>query len=312
VTLAQEILRGSPQAAARLISIVENRPSDAVPLLRELHARTGRAHIVGVTGPPGAGKSTLIDALVRLVRRDGRRVGVVAVDPTSPFTGGAILGDRVRMQDHATDPGVFVRSMATRGHLGGLALAASGAVEVLDAFGCELILVETVGTGQAEVDIVRLADTVVVVTVPHLGDSIQTLKAGVMEIGDVFVVNKADCGDAERTATEIKMMLGLGPERPGWRPPVLLASAIDGTGVPAVLEEIKRHRDYQERHGLLERRRRERRREEILMIAGGTVRQRLLAAAGEDLEALAARVASGELDPYTAAESLARRAGFPT
>ena len=311
MTLAQEVLRGSPQAVARLISLVENRPAEAVPMLRELHPHTGRGHIAGVTGPPGAGKSTLIDALVRLARRDGRRVGVVAVDPTSPFTGGAILGDRVRMQDHATDPGVFVRSMATRGYLGGLAPAASGAVEVLDAFGCDLILVETVGTGQAEVDIVRLADTVVVVTVPHLGDGVQTLKAGVMEIGDLFVVNKADQGDADRTAIEIKMMLGLAPNDRGWRPPVLLASAVDGTGVPAVLEEIARHRAYQEAHGLLDRRRKERRRQEILMIAEALVRRRLLDGGGSDaLDALASRVSGGELDPYAAAESLVRRAGL--
>jgi len=311
VTLAAEVLRGSPLAVARLISVVENRPADAVPLLRELHAHTGRGHIAGITGPPGAGKSTLIDALVRLARRDGRRVGVVAVDPTSPFTGGAILGDRVRMQDHATDPGVFVRSMATRGYLGGLALAASGAVEVLDAFGCDLILVETVGTGQAEVDIVRLADTVAVVTVPHLGDGVQALKAGVMEIGDLFVVNKADQGDADRTATEIKMMLGLAPDRHGWRPPVLLASAVDGTGVPAVLEEIARHRAYQEAHGLLDQRRKERRRQEILMIAESQVRHRLLDVVGPlALDTLAARVAAGELDPYSAADSLVRLAGL--
>ncbi len=235
---------------------MENRPADAVPILRELHSHTGRAHIAGITGPPGAGKSTLIDVLVRLARRDGRRVGVVAVDPTSPFTGGAILGDRVRMQDHAGDPGVFVRSMATRGSLGGLAVAASGAVEVLDAFGCDLIFVETVGTGQAEVDIVRLADTVAVVTVPHLGDGVQAIKAGVMEIGDLFVVNKADQGDADRAATEIKMMLGLAGDRQGWRPPVLLVSAVDGTGVPAVLEELAGHRAYQEAHALLDQRRR--------------------------------------------------------
>ena len=311
MTLARDVLEGSAQAVARLISVVENRPADAVPMLRELHAYTGRGHIVGVTGPPGSGKSSLIDVLVRLARADGRRVGVVAVDPTSPFTGGAILGDRVRMQDHATDPGVFVRSMATRGHLGGLALAASGAVEVLDAFGCELILVETVGTGQAEVDIVRLADTVTVVTVPGLGDSIQTLKAGVMEIGDLFVVNKADQGGAERTATEIKMMLGLAADSGGWRPPVLLASALDGTGVPELLRELARNRAYQKSHGLLDRRRRERRREEILMIAGARLRHRLLEQSGSGaLDALASQVAAGELDPYAAAESLMRNAGF--
>ena len=311
VTLAQDVLRGSPHAVARLISLVENRPADAVAALRELHPHTGRAYVVGVTGPPGAGKSTLIAALVGTIRRDGRRVGVVAVDPTSPFTGGAVLGDRIRMQDHSTDPGVFVRSMATRGYLGGLAPATAGVVDVLDASGCDLVVVETVGTGQAEVDVVRLADTVVVVTVPHLGDGVQTLKAGVMEIADVFVVNKADRGDADRTATEIKIMLGLAPDRQGWRPPVRLSTATDGTGVAEILAEITRHREYQTAHGLLERRRLARRREEILMVAESRLRNRILGAIGADrLDALASRVARGETDLYTAADALLSGAGI--
>jgi len=311
VTLAKDVLQGSPHAVARLISLVENRPADAVAVLRELHPHTGRAYVVGVTGPPGAGKSTLIAALVGTIRRDGRRVGVVAVDPTSPFTGGAVLGDRIRMQDHSTDPGVFVRSMATRGYLGGLAPATTGVVDVLDASGCDLVLVETVGTGQAEVDVVRLADTVVVVTVPHLGDGVQTLKAGVMEIADLFVVNKADRGDADRTATEIKTMLGLAPDRRGWRPPVLLSTATDGTGVAEILAEISRHREYQTAHRLLERRRLARRREEILMVAESRLRNRILGAIGaERLDALASRVARGETDLYTAADTLLSGAGL--
>lgn len=310
MTLAASVLQGSPQAAARLISFIENRPQEAIPLLKDLHAHTGRAHVIGVTGPPGAGKSTLIDALMRILRRDGRQVGVVAIDPTSPFTGGAILGDRIRMQDHSTDPGVFVRSMATRGHLGGLASATSGAVDVLDAYGCDLIFVETVGAGQAEVDIVSTADTVALVTVPHLGDSVQTLKAGVMEIGDVFVVNKADHGDAERAATEIKMMLGLAPDRGGWRPPVLLATAAAGTGVAEVLRGIQDHRVYQEAHGLLTRRRTARRREEILRLIEGRLRSRIATqTGGVRLESLASRVAAGELDPYSAADALLEEAG---
>lgn len=311
VTLAEDVLRGAPHAVARLISLVENRPADAVSVLRELHPHTGHAYVVGVTGPPGAGKSTLIAGLVGTIRRDGRRVGVVAVDPTSPFTGGAVLGDRIRMQDHSTDPGVFVRSMATRGYLGGLAPATAGVVDVLDASGCDLVLVETVGTGQAEVDVVRLADTVVVVTVPHLGDGVQTLKAGVMEIADLFVVNKADRGDADRTATEIKTMLGLAPDRQRWRPPVLLSTATDGTGVAEILAEIARHREHQIAHGLLERRRLARRREEILMVAESRLRSRILGAIGADrLDALASRVARGETDLYTAADTLIDGAGI--
>ncbi len=307
--LAAAVVGGSSQAAARLISIVESRPEEAVPLLRALHPHTGRAYVVGVTGPPGAGKSTLIDALVREVRRGGRRVGVVAVDPTSPFTGGAILGDRIRMQDHSTDPGVFVRSMATRGHLGGLAPATAAAVGVLDAYGCDLVLVETVGAGQAEVEIASAADTVVLVTVPHLGDAVQALKAGVMEIGDLFVVNKADRGDAGRTAAEIRATLSLAPARDGWTPPVLLATATEGTGVAELLRAIGEHRAYQEARGLLAERRRARRRREILRIVDDRLRAQVLRRAGDArLDELAARVASGELDPYAAAEELLAQA----
>jgi LAO/AO transport system kinase len=296
---------------ARLISLVENHPMEAIPSLRLLHPHTGRGYVVGVTGPPGSGKSTLIDVLVRTVRQGGRRVGVVAVDPTSPFSGGAILGDRIRMQDHSTDPGVFVRSMATRGHLGGLAPATAATVEVLDAYGCDLIFVETVGTGQAEVDIVSTSDTVLVVTVPHLGDGIQTLKAGIMEIGDVFVVNKADRGDADRTAAEITMMLGLAPDRGGWRAPVVLTTATEGTGIPHVADAIDKHRIFQETRGLLAGRRQARRRQEILRIVEERLRARVARRAGrERLDVLASRVAQGELDPYTAAETLLAEAGI--
>jgi LAO/AO transport system kinase len=310
VGLAEAVLRGSTQAVARLISLLENHNEEAIPELRALHPHTGRASVVGVTGPPGAGKSTLVAAMVRAIREgqraDRHRVGVVAVDPTSPFTGGAILGDRIRMQDHSTDPGVFVRSMATRGRLGGLAPATAGAVAVLDAFGCDVIFIETVGAGQGEVEIAGTADTVLLVTVPTLGDSVQTLKAGIMEIGDIFVVNKADRGDADRTATEIKMMLGLAPNVTGWHPPVLLTVAAEGGGVAEVLAAIEQHRKYLADHGLLSRRRQARRRREILEL----VEERLLARVGTDrIDALAARVAAGELDPYTAADELVRRTG---
>lgn len=307
MALADAVLRGSVPAAARLISLVENRLDDAVPELRRLHAHTGRASVVGVTGPPGSGKSTLVNALVRTLRGSQRRVGVVAVDPTSPFTGGAILGDRIRMQDHSTDPGVFVRSMATRGRLGGLAPATTGAVAVLDAFGCDVIFIETVGAGQGEVDVAGAADTVLLVTVPTLGDSIQALKAGLMEIGDLFIVNKADRGDADRTATEIKMMLGLAPAQAGWKPPVLLATATEGAGIPEVLGAIKNHRRYLEQHGLLAERRKARHRREIVEL----VEQRVLARLGGDrVDAFAAKVTEGELDPYTAAERLINESGL--
>jgi len=307
VGLAEAVLQGSSQAVARLISLVENHMEQAVPELRTLYPHTGRASVVGVTGPPGAGKSTLVNALVREIRLGKRRVGVVAIDPTSPFTGGAILGDRIRMQDHSADPGVFVRSMATRGRLGGLAPATSGVVAVLDAFGCDIIFVETVGAGQGEVEIAGAADTVLLVTVPTLGDSVQTLKAGIMEIGDIFIVNKADRGDAERTAMEIKAMLGLAPQHSGWRPPVLLAAATEGRGIAEILKAVDEHRHYLVEHGLLINRRKVRRRQEILEV----VEDRLLARVGGDrVDALATRVAEGGLDPYTAADELLGRPGI--
>jgi GTPase len=301
VDLAQAVLQGSASAAARLISLLENRFDEAVPALRLLHVHTGRAHVVGVTGPPGAGKSSLVNALIRALRAEGRHVGVIAIDPTSPFTGGAILGDRIRMQDHSTDPGVFIRSMATRGRLGGLAPATAGAVAVLDAYGCDVIFVETVGAGQAEVDIAGAADTVVLVTVPALGDAVQTLKAGIMEIGDIFVVNKADRGEAERTAAEIKTTLGLAPDRAGWRPPVILAVATQGQGVPDVLQAIGRHKATLADTGALLGRRQTRYRREIIEI----IEERLLARAGGDqVDRLALGVARGEMDPYSAADAL--------
>lgn len=304
--LLAEVLGGNAQAAARLISLVEDGDPEGYALLRRLHGRTGRAYVVGVTGPPGAGKSTLVDALTRLLRARGRTVAVVAVDPTSPFTGGALLGDRIRMQDHATDPGVFIRSMATRGSLGGLAPATADVVRVLDAIGYDVIFVETVGTGQAEVDVVGAADSVVIVLVPGLGDTVQTMKAGIMEIGEIFVVNKADQGDADRTITEVKMMLALHPRRGGWEPVVLRAVATGGDGVDEVRAAIDAHRAEQEATGALNERRRRRRREEILRRVELRVKERALDAARRSgrLDELTAQVAAGALDPHSAAEEI--------
>ena len=306
MALLDEALAGSPQALARVISLVEDGDPEGQALLRQLYPRTGAAYAVGITGPPGAGKSTLVDALTRTLRAQGRTVAVVAVDPTSPFTGGALLGDRIRMQDHAADPGVFIRSMATRGSLGGLAPTTSDVVRVLDAVGYQVIFIETVGIGQAEVDVVGAADTVVIVLVPGLGDTVQTMKAGIMEIGEIFVVNKADQGDADRTVTEVKMMLALGPRTGGWDPPVLTSIATAGRGVAELLEEIERHRRRQEQAGTLPARRRERRRREILRAAEQRLHARVLAAAARSqaLEALTEQVHAGTLDPYTAAEEL--------
>ena len=303
--LVAQVFAGSHQAAARLISLVEDGEREGLEALRTLYPRTGNAYTVGITGPPGAGKSTLVDALTKRIRAAGETVGIIAIDPTSPFTGGALLGDRVRMQDHATDPGVFVRSMATRGHLGGLAPATSDVIHILDALGCAFILIETVGAGQGEVEVVSAADTVIVVTVPGLGDAVQMLKAGIMEIGDLFVVNKADRPEADRAVTEINMMLGLAPER-GWRPPALKTVAIGGEGVEEVLAAIRSHRAHLEAAGELTERRRERRRGEVLHALETQIREEVLARARADgtLETVVEQVADGRLDPHSAAKRL--------
>jgi len=310
--LVEAVLRGNHQAAARLISMLENGHPQAQALLRQLYLHTGRAFVVGITGPPGAGKSTLLDALTRLLRAQDKRVGVVAVDPTSPFSGGAILGDRIRMMDHALDPGVFVRSMATRGSVGGLSPAATEAVYVLDAMGCDTVFVETVGAGQAEVDVVRVADTVVVVLVPGLGDTVQTLKAGVMEIADVFAVNKADTKDAERTVAEVRAMLHLTPPGEGWQVPVVRTVATTGEGIPDLWREIQRHREFLESTGRLERRRADRRRTEVLRRAESILWDRILQAAGSTLDTLLERVAAGHLSPQEAAQELVDRLLTPS
>ncbi len=301
--LADEVLAGSHQAAARVMSLVEDATPEGYALLKRLYPSTGHTYVVGITGPPGGGKSTVVDVLTTTLRQQGKTVGIVAVDPTSPFSGGAILGDRIRMQDHATDPGVFIRSMATRGSLGGLAPATTDIVKVLDAMRFEVVFIETVGTGQSEVDIVGAADTTVIVLVAGLGDTVQTIKAGIMEIGDVFVINKADQGDADRTVAEVKMMLGLKSTANGWHPPVLTTVATTGAGVSQMLAAVEDHRHYLERHHLLEDRRRQRRRAEILRIVELQSRDRALeiAARSGRLDELVERVYRGELDPYTAA-----------
>ncbi|HEU5298317.1 MAG TPA: methylmalonyl Co-A mutase-associated GTPase MeaB [bacterium] len=309
MALLEEALAGSHQALARLISLVEDGEPEGRALLAEVHRRTGSGYTVGVTGAPGAGKSTLVDGLTRALRAQGRTVAVVAVDPTSPFTGGALLGDRIRMQDHAGDPGVFIRSMATRGSLGGLAPATADVVRVLDAARFEVIVIETVGTGQAEVDVVGAADTVVIVLVPGMGDAVQTMKAGIMEIGEIFVVNKADQGDPDRTVTEVKMMLAQGHRGSLWQPPVLPTVATTGEGIAPLVEAIAEHRRWQEGGGTLAPRRQARSRAEIVRLVERELRARVLAAAERDgaLDALAAQVHSGALDPYAAAEELVRR-----
>jgi LAO/AO transport system kinase len=267
---------------------------------------TGSAQVIGLTGSPGVGKSTTTNELVRALRAAGHRVGVLAVDPSSPFTGGAILGDRVRMQDHATDPGVYIRSMSSRGHLGGLAAATPQAVRVLEGAGCDIVLVETVGVGQAEVEVASLADTTLVLLAPGMGDAIQAVKAGILEIADIFVVNKADRDGADNTYRDIQGMIGLGERGPGdWRPQVLRAVANRGEGTGEIVAAIDKHHTWLVSHGELARRREARAAAEIEAIALGTLRDRLGSVRdGTALLALAARVATGDLDPYTAAGDL--------
>lgn len=306
-TLVGQAREGRPRAVARLISLVEG----ASPQLREVMARlaplTGGAYVVGLTGSPGVGKSTSTSALVSAYRRAGKRVGVLAVDPSSPFSGGALLGDRVRMSEHASDPGVYIRSMATRGHLGGLAWAAPQAIRVLDAAGCDVVLVETVGVGQSEVEIASQADTSVVLLAPGMGDGIQAAKAGILEIGDVYVVNKADRDGADATARELNHMLGLGEARgPGdWRPPIVKTVAARGEGVDEVVEALEKHRAWMEEHGVLDERRRARAAHEVETIAVTALRERIGDLRGDHrLDALADRIVRGSLDPYAAADTL--------
>ena len=291
---------------ARLVSMVE----DGSPQLREVMAaltpHAGHAQVVGITGSPGVGKSTTTNALVTELRKADKRVGVLAVDPSSPFSGGALLGDRVRMQDHATDDGVYIRSMASRGHLGGLSWTTPQALRVLDAAGCDVVIVETVGVGQSEVEIAGLADTTVVLMAPGLGDGIQAAKAGILEIGDVYVVNKADRDGAEQVRRELRSTIALG-DRPegGWRPPIVLTVAQSGRGVDEVVRELDRHRAWLEESGELARRRTRRAREEIEAIAVAALRDRWESVSGhDDLDALAEAVVAGEKDPYAAADEL--------
>ena len=304
--LVDDVLRGSDRAAARIISLAEDGTPEGRAAMREVHRHIGKAHVVGITGAPGTGKSTLVDKLIDHCRGQGKTVGVVAVDPTSPFTGGAILGDRIRMRSRSTDPGVFIRSMGSRGALGGLSRATHDAVKVLDAMGKDIVLVETVGVGQGEVDVIRAVDTVVVVTVPGLGDEIQSIKAGIMEIGDLFIVNKADREGADKAAQQIEAMLQMGHPASGWLPPVLKTDANAGTGITEVAARLAAHMAFLREKGLLDGRRRDRREQELLEI----LKARLLDYVLDEtqmrhrFDELVSRVHRGEMDPYEAADAV--------
>jgi LAO/AO transport system kinase len=304
--LVERARAGEARAVARLISLVE----DESPLLREVMAalapHTGTAQVIGITGSPGVGKSTSTNALVTELRRNDKRVGVLAVDPSSPFSGGALLGDRVRMQDHATDRDVYIRSMASRGHLGGLAWSTPQALRVLDAAGCDVILIETVGVGQSEVEIAGLADTTLVLLAPGMGDGIQAAKAGILEIGDLYVVNKADRDGADQVRRDLRSMLALAQAAEGaWKPPIVKTVAHKAEGLDEVVEEIDNHRAWLESSGELARRRTRRARDEIEAIAVTALRKRWGDVHGRsELDQLAAAVVAGDQDPYTAADEL--------
>lgn len=302
----EQARRGRPRAVGRLISLVEDEAPELQTLMAELAGTSGRAHVIGLTGSPGVGKSTTTTALVRCFREEGLVVGVLAIDPSSPFTGGALLGDRVRMQDHALDPGVFIRSMATRGHLGGLAAAAPAALRVLDAAGCDVVLVETVGVGQSEVEVSACTDTTVVLMAPGMGDAIQVAKAGILEIGDVFVVNKSERDGAQALVRDLRTMIALGPPAaPGvWRPPIVRTVASRAEGVAELVQALRAHRESQQHSGQWQTRRRRRAREEIEALALAEVRRRFRDRWGARLEELAEDVGAGRGDPYTAAAAL--------
>ena len=306
-TLRAGVRDGDPRALARAITLVENGDPLAYDVVSDLYPETGGAHAVGLTGPPGVGKSSLISALVRHVREQGRSVGVISVDPSSPFSQGALLGDRIRLADHFLDPEVFIRSMGSRGHQGGLAEATLQALLLLDAAGKELVFLETVGTGQGEVEVIGIADTVVLVLMPGSGDSIQALKAGIMEIPDVIAINKMDHPAAKTMLNEVRSVLSLDKERP-WKPPIVLTEAMRGENVDTLWEKVEAHRAFLESEGLLEQRRRENLAGEVFAVASARAKAHLERAVADDeaLRRLLNEVQSRKLDPLTAVREIMR------
>ena len=306
--LISALRSGDPRALARAISTVENRAPGWSNLLKALFPHTGRARVIGMTGAPGAGKSTLVDQLARIYRKDNRTVGIVAVDPTSPYTGGAILGDRIRMQEHFADPGIYIRSMATRGSLGGLARTTADVTTVLDASGRDIILVETVGVGQDEVDIVRLADITVVILVPGMGDDVQTIKAGIMEIADIFVINKSDREGAERVEREIRALQTLATRHDGWTPPIVKTVASEGAGVQELAGAIADYESYLQKENRALKKSVENWQERLIEMLRDAMLEKAQAQLGDGSVArLAAEVAEHKRDPYSLVEEIAAK-----
>lgn len=300
--IIQSVLNGDKRSIAKLITLVEEKSDDATKILKTIYKYTGRARTIGITGAPGSGKSSLVNKLTHILRKKNKKVGIIAVDPTSPFTGGAILGDRIRMQDLTLDEGVFIRSMGTRGALGGLSRACYDAVKVLDASGMDYIIIETVGVGQSEIDIVKLADIVLLVMVPGMGDDVQAIKAGIMEIGDIFVVNKSDKDGADRLVTEIEMTLDLSPHKNSWKPPVIKTIATETYGIVELSENIEKVWNHMTQGDYLKIKRKNRIRQEIIDLLTETLIKKMMSRYSEKIDALVEKVLERQIDPYSAME----------